>query len=336
MNKTTKKWSKMKNNMHNKIKRNKKSFKRGGFSKKDQKDQKPLMCSPYGNEKSVQKGKTCFTAEVLLEIKKEYNKDHPENPIKTNEVRELWQELHNRLTKCKGKKETCWLGTIDNVELREKIKEHIYAPEQPGEWIKKPDEWLSNYDINSVLLQYSDLYKDFKAIAATPIDFDVKRKGGSCVSDELCKFSLEEWTKKGINRFGIVFNLDKHTEPGSHWVSLFVDATNSFMFFFDSAGNGVPKEVDTLMQKIEKQGANMYPPVIFKKYDNGKNDHQKGNTECGMYSLFFLITMLTGKIPSKPDEIMSLDKRIHLFSKERIPDNVVFDYRDLYFNEEKL
>jgi hypothetical protein len=325
---TTKKWNKRRRK-HNKS--NKSNKKTGGFVKKT------LICSPYANEKTVKKGETCFTPEVLLEIKKEYNKDHPQNQIKTNEVRELWQELHDRLTKCKGKKETCWLESIDNVELRENIKEHIYAPEQPGDWVKKPNEWLSNYDIDAVLKQYSDVYKDFKAIAPTPIDFDSKRKGGnSCVSDELCKFSLEDWMKKGIKRFGIVFNLDKHTEPGSHWVSLFIDTTNSIMFFFDSAGNGVPKEVSTLMKNIEKQGANMSPPIIFKQYDNGKNDHQKGNTECGMYSLFFLITMLTGKIPSKPDKILTLDKRIDLFLKEKIPDNVVFDYRDLYFNKENL
>jgi len=139
--------------------------------------------------------------------------------------------------------------------------------------------------------------------------------------------------KKGKKRFGIVFNLDKHTGPGSHWTTLFVDAANSensYMFFFDSAGDNIPKEVKALMDRIEKQGKEA--GIHFKRYDNSHHTHQHGNTECGMYSLFFMITMLTGKIPSQPDTVMSLDERIALFLKKKIPDKMVFDYRDLYFN----
>lgn len=314
----------------NKRRKNKqrKSKKQGGGSKK-------LMCSPAANNRSIQKNSTCFTPDVLLKIKQEFNKDFPQNPIKTNEAREIWQQLHDRLTttKCKGKNESCWLSIIDDKNLAEQIKEHIFAPEQPSEWKTNPDEWLSNFDIFSVIEQYEDEYKDFKATSPTSIDFDSMRKGTkSCVSEELCKFSLSDWMKKGKKRFGIVFNLDKHTGPGSHWVTLFVDTTNKFMFFFDSAGNGLPKEVKMLMDRIEKQAKQL--GIELKRYDNDHHEHQKGNTECGMYSLFFMITMLTGKIPSRPDHTMSIDERIELFLKKKIPDKMVFDYRDLYFNEE--
>jgi len=298
---------------------------------------KPLMCSPAANGTSVVKGHTCFTPEVLLKIKKEFNKDYPQNPIRTNEVREIWQQLHDRLTatKCKGKNESCWLTLIDDSHLREQIKEHIFAPEQPPEWKSNPDEWLSNFDIFNVIKQYEEVEKDFKVIEPTSIDFYAKRRGTNvCVSIELCKFSLANWMKKGKKRFGIVFNLDKHTGPGSHWVTLFVDVPNSLLFFFDSAGDGVPTEVKKLMDNIEKQGKKMNPPVLFKQYDNDSHSHQNGNTECGMYSLFFMITMLTGKIPSKPDHVMSMEERKQLFLKEKIENNIVFDYRDLYFNHQ--
>jgi hypothetical protein len=294
------------------------------------------VCSPLANKKSVKKGATCFTPDVLLKIKQEFNKDHPTEQIKTNEVHEIWQQLHDRLTttKCKNKNESCWLDLIDDTQMRDTIKEHIFAPEQPKEWKTNPDEWLSNYDIFNVIRQYADVpeYKDFLPISPTSIDFDSNRTGSnSCVSEELCKFSLNKWMKKGKKRFGIVFNLDKHTGPGSHWVTLFVDTVNSFMFFFDSAGDGIPTEVQKFIGHIETQGQEL--KINFKKYDNGGHDHQKGNTECGMYSLFFMITMLTGKLPSDPEHVMPINDRINLFLKEKIPDKVVFDYRDLYFNK---
>ena len=306
-----------------------------------QKGGKSLICSPSANEKSIDNKKTCFTPEVLLKMKNEYNKHNQKNTIQTNSVLQIWEEITKRMTsssKCKGKNELCWLkNIIPDYNVFEKIKDIIYAPEQPNDWKENPDEWLSNYDIYDVMKQYEDVkkYEDFKAFSPTSIDFDAKRTGTNrCVSEELCKFSLDKWMKHGKKRFGIVFNLDKHTGPGSHWVSLFIDTKNSFMFFFDSAGDGVPKEVKLLMDRIENEGLQMKPPIHFKRYDNDNHDHQKGNTECGMYSLFFMITMLTGEIPSQPNHIMSIDERIQLFLKKKIPDKMVFDYRDLYFNPE--
>jgi hypothetical protein len=298
------------------------------------------MCSPEANKKSVDKKNTCFTPDVLLKMKSEYNKKNPRHPIHTNYAHKIWSELKKRMistyNQCRGENETCWLKSIiPDSSVYEKIKEKLYAPEQPDEWKNNPDEWLSNYDIYGVIKQYEDVeeYTDFKAISPTSIDFDAKRTGtNTCVSEELCKFSLHKWMKMGKKRFGIVFNLDKHTGPGSHWVTLFVDTTNSFMFYFDSAGDGVPNEVNILMDRIEKQGREQHPAIHFKRYDNDHHDHQKGNTECGMYSLFFMITMLTGELPSEPNHIMPVDERIQLFLKKKIPDNVVFDYRDLYFN----
>ena len=32
-----------------------------------------------------------------------------------------------------------------------------------------------------------------------------------------------KYKKQGINKIGVIFNLDKHTQPGSHWVALFID-----------------------------------------------------------------------------------------------------------------
>ena len=42
--------------------------------------------------------------------------------------------------------------------------------------------------------------------------------------------------------------------------------------------------------------------------------------------------MLTGKTPFTKEKWMSMNDRLELFLEKRIPDEVVFDYRDLYFN----
>jgi hypothetical protein len=96
----------------------------------------------------------------------------------------------------------------------------------------------------------------------------------------------------------------------------------------------------------------MTPAISFRYVENFPKMHQRSNTECGMYSLFFIITMLTGgenrdvsitagvnKLPKQLVELhggirhgMSMEERIHLFTKERIPDNFVENFRGTYYN----
>jgi Ulp1 family protease len=159
---------------------------------------------------------------------------------------------------------------------------------------------------------------------------------------------LRDLIAHGKRKLGIVFNLDKHDEPGSHWVSMFVDVDNSFIFYYDSARNNTPAEVTRLKNEITKQGAALSPPIHF-KYITNKHSHQRTNTECGMYSLFFIITMLTGKTDHPIESFkkrghggehyggirehnLSVEQRISLFLDHNIPDAYVEKYRNTYFN----
>jgi hypothetical protein len=288
---------------------------------------KPMICSPAVKGKTPIKS-TCFTPDILVQIKNAYNKDHPNEVIYDKDPRKIWQTLHERLTNCE--KEDCWLGQIKDSYLRANIKKHIFAPEQPKEWANNPNEWLSNYDIFNVVRQYEETYPDFEFIGPTTIDFDTKATdlGGKCVEAELCTFSLDKQIKLGKTKIGVVFNLDRHDQGGSHWVSLFIDIKEKIIFFFDSAAGGIPNEIQVLIDRIINQGSHI--GIHFKVYDNGYFQHQYGNNECGMYSLFFTITMLTGNTEFQKN--MSMKKRIELFKKKRIPDKMVWDYRDLYFN----
>jgi hypothetical protein len=236
--------------------------------------------------------------------------------------------------------------------MRKQIKTHIFAPKHPPAWNTNPDEWLSNFDIFEVTKQYESTYPEFKMIGPTTIDFDTKipEYGGKCVMEDLCRFSLETFIKANKTKIGIVFNLDRYYESGSHWVSMFIDLKNKFIFYFDSADNEIPSEIWQskpnnmqtlpLVNRIIQQGKELENPIHFKFYNNRGVRHQNGNTECGMYSLFFIITMLTGKLTEKlPGKThvtktkLSVKERIHLFLKTKIPDNIVFKYRKLYFND---
>jgi hypothetical protein len=243
------------------------------------------------------------------------------------------------------KKEECWLNQLDDPTIRKQIKDKIFAPKHPPEWNKNPDEWLSNYDIFEVTKQYEATYPEFKMIGPTTIDFDTELpENGKCVLEDLCKFSLESFIHAKKTKIGIVFNLDKHYESGSHWVSMFIDLKHKFIFYFDSADNEIPPEIWQskpknvnnilpLVNRIMKQGKELKTPIHFKFYNNRGVRHQNENTECGMYSLFFIITMLTGKTPFSKNRLLSIKNRQNLFMKTKIPDNVVFKYRKLYFND---
>ena len=297
-----------------------------GKTKNFRKTQK-INCSPSVAGKTPNKN-TCFTPIILNRIKIEYNKDHTQDQIHSTNANEIWYELHNKLTSCP--KEDCWLKQIDDVNLRNKINKYIFVPKRPPDWEKDPNEWLTNIDIFDVLSQYEEAYSEFEFIGPSFIDFDVMVRDNACVTPELCNFSLKNYILKKKFKIGITFNLDKHTQGGSHWVSMFIDIKDKFIFYFDSGGTlSIPKEMKVLVDRIIDQGKQLNPPIKFKFYENYPLEHQMGDTECGMYSIFFIITMLTNKVE---DKIFNYRQKINLFKKKRIPDKYVEKYRNIYFN----
>ena len=291
---------------------------------------KKMNCSPVVEDTKIFSD-TCFTADVLIKIRDEYNKNHPHsNKITSSDPIIIWKTLKSRLQHCE--KEDCWLKEIKDSAMRRFIDESIFAPDHPPDWDKNPNEWLSNIDILKVLEQYEEKNPHFLFLGPTPIDFDTKlpEENNECVESKICNLSIRDEMKKGITKIGIIFNLDKHNESGSHWVSLFVDLEHNILFYFDSAGDEIPPEIMVLKKRIEKQGKELSPSIIFKYYNNANIRHQKGNTECGMYSLFFIITMLTGKTEMKAN--MNTKEKLKLFKSGRISDNYMEQYRKKYFN----
>jgi hypothetical protein len=327
---------------------------------------------------------TCYTPDVLIKIKDAYNKSHSkEQYIPWSNPQEIWRTLNKRLVNCS--KEDCWLSTIKDKKLAQELKDIIFAPEHPPEWLKNPNEWLTDLDISNVMKQYEKTYSNFKFIGPSPIDFDSRVQRGElpwadpgkdtdkvCVWEELCHLNVAKLLKRNITQLGMVFNLDRYDEPGSHWVSLYVslgergkirkttggtpnvsiqlpilsadkggsqseDEEGPFIFYFDSTGREAPPEIKALIKRIEEQCEALTPPIKIKSYNNNGQDHQKSNTECGMYSLFFIITMLTNEMEGKelPNGELNLgfNDKIALFRDAIIPDKYVEIYRHKYFNK---
>ena len=288
-----------------------------------------MNCSPMVRGKTPG-NYTCYTPDILVKIKNAYNASHskPEQILSTD-PRKIWSELRSKLANCK--KEDCWLEEIKDPLVKQQIDKMIFAPDQPAEWKKNPVEWLSNFDIGYVLRQYEQTFSNFKLIEPTAIDYDTRlpEENDRCVSEPLCNLSIKQLMKQGKNKIGIVFNLDNHDEPGSHWVSLFVDIDNSLIFYYDSACNPVPKEIERLVATITEQGAKLSKPIAFRYKKNDKK-HQRSNTECGMYSLFFIITFLTNETDVQKN--MTIENKLGLFMNKDIPDEYVKKYRNIYFN----
>jgi len=326
----------MKNTKYNKKKikhrKTKKNYK-NKFMKKNKFEK--MNCSPAVKNKTPIKD-SCFTQDVLNLIKNKYNEYNRETRILSNDPKEIWMELKKRLSTCK--KEDCWLEEIKDNNIKQKLMNYMFAPYQPKEWKKNHSTWLSNFDILKVLKQYETSHKNFKVIGPTPIDFNTRPidMNGQCVWEDLCDFSLEIFMKKnkGKTKIGVVFNLDKHNQRGSHWVSMFVDLEDKFVFYLDSAGDKIKPEIQKLANKIIKQASELPEPISLEFHENYPIEHQMGNNECGMYSLFFIITMLTNKIDGLNKEKTFIDykEKIDFFKKERITDEYMNKYRDVFFN----
>jgi hypothetical protein len=237
----------------------------------------PKYCSPKKTKNKSLSSISCFNKESLINIAKSYNKLYSKSIINiptkfTNKgMVQFWKVLKKKISgKTNCSEENCWIETAigENALLRDNTIKDFLRPLRPKSWNNDPNEWLSTTDIENVLKQYN-VYNDFIFIGAVPIDFDSEMSPGMCVINELCNIDIEKLYKKGITKIGVVFNLDKHNEPGTHWISLFISIYKGSIFFFDSYGNNPNKEISTFIHRVRKMINNLFlkNPKILHKVD---------------------------------------------------------------------
>ena len=203
--------------------------------------------------------------------------------------RAIAADISSRMHAQCGHNEACWLDKVPAVKTTTTVTRYV-RPKQPDEWRKRPNAWLSNWDIQKVMRQYEEKRSlHYKFLGCVSIDFE-----DVCTSYDLCNLmdTLPKLIAKGVQYLGLITNLDKHDEPGSHWTSLFICIDPSKpcfgAYYYDSVMRPPPPEIQRFVQRVR---SGMASPEKF-KIDYSKIRHQNGNNECGMFSLVYQIRWL--------------------------------------------
>ena len=275
---------------------------------------KHTKCAPFIQSKNISKSnkltqsnlniiesasdETCFSIDALRKIATKWNTSNSSDAnmhISFNDTTsgsELWNAI-NKMMSSKCNTEMCWMKQEfikDSPLARELLKN--FKPMMPKKWDTNPIEWLNTIDIRDVMNQYEIKYPDFEFVGPVPMDFDTKLGFGQCVVDELCKVKLDNLMAKGDTKLGVIFNLDKHTQSGSHWVAMFCDVKGGYVGYWDSYGMKPSPEIVVLMDRLKQQAKDLGHDLEIKI---NKTRHQYKNSECGVYCIYFITSLLDGK-----------------------------------------
>jgi hypothetical protein len=267
-------------------------------------------CAP-GQLKNFKINGSCFSLSTLQKLAYAYNK-HFEDKILNIEAMS-YQQLRDTLdtklsTACSN--DSCRAEAVGldndpavNKELR---------PKTPKTWLSNPVTWLTNFNIEAVMIQYEALYPDFKFLGVFPVDFSFSGKQKTCLYQEMCAVNLSDLKCKYV---GFIINLDVHTGSGTHWTAVFMDIQPSSkwfgMYYYDSISNSAPKEMVEYYNMLKKTlPVKDQAKFLFRE---NKVRHQTGHTECGVFSMYFIIKWLTyiHKYPEKTSfEVIVKDEAI--------------------------
>lgn len=189
----------------------------------------------------------------------------------------LWKSIHKRLRKICNE-EACWVDLdfikmISDKSTIEKIKYFTFKPKMPED----RRSWLSTKNINDVMQQYQEFDRTFTFLGALPSDF-------------YTQITVDYNQFKRYKKVGLIFNLDTHDKPGSHWVALLIDNVAKQVEYFDSTGKPPNTHIKKFIEFLRKIG-------ITSGYTLLQNSiiHQTKNSECGIYSMYYIVQRLLGK-----------------------------------------
>lgn len=194
---------------------------------------------------------------------------------------------------------------------------------------------LNNKQIDVVLDQLELLYPDFFNFHISMLNFEeydgalhqFLTVADKCVTGKGLPytFQLHETREqkeilKKKSRFACVVNSDRLGGIGKHWTCIFIDLTGRpTVEFFNSSGNAPYREIVSWQIKCCKRlGEVLGEPVEFIPVTNIR--HQRGDTECGVYCLYYIWDRLQG---------MSYKKYKH----DEVPDDVVTVFRKTIYRE---
>lgn len=260
---------------------------------------------------------TCFTLPELQVMVKAWNqtklgKHHPivlgdaNNYNTEDEVKyAVWSQINERFSPFCGNNEACWLDSKELGQALKKISPEMY--DVINYFTLKPKgtngkhAWLSTTEIEYVMKQFEHYFPAFRFIGCIPSDYYIlnPRKFPTDILDH-SKYSA------------IVFNQDESHQKGSHWVAIFfenkLDGQLSIEHF-DSTGNLPIKNIKQFLTHPYFKGSTL---------SNSRFKHQKGNNECGVYSIYYILQRLQGQTMED-------------INSRRVSDSEMNEFRDFIF-----
>lgn len=269
----------------------------------------PSQCHPRVGEKRPAYG--CLPPEVLQKAASQTGVPLESNPT-------LLRRALEKHLNVNPEQEMSFLNALPfpSSEKEELAKTYL-RPIQPTKWKDDPDMWLDSLNIESVMKQYEEAFDEFEFMGPFPIDFaapDPYIGSGEkkCLIREICGLRMEQALQQGTKSIGIIYNLDPHFKDGSHWVANYIDIPNHKCYYFDSYGYEPPKQIAIFMKWLTTQD-----PKMKLMYNARRFQHL--GSECGMYSMYFIIRMLAGD-------------QFRPFCKRQPRDSVMLDFRDWMFS----
>ena len=273
----------------------------------------------------------CSSSNVL-QILDNFTKKKGISMLKGSEKKISSCPILNRLadyTKCDNEK--CILL---NSEVKEELQKEGVSSSEIMDFFKaegprETDDWLSDKNIHDVLNQYKKEYPEFDYYPCCLMDFDkVLEENGAEAAPLLAKKSVVDFIREGKKKIACIPNTGVGRSRGIHWVTLFVDVGSSInvwsVEYFNSTGQPPTKEFNTWLNRAYNDLKNyarakgLSVEIVVKK---NSTVMQTENSECGVYSLYYVRSRLEGRtfeeITSEPikDDSMILFRR-YLFSPE--------------------
>lgn len=178
---------------------------------------------------------------------------------------------------------------------------------------------LDNFNIDGTIQKWvhkapEKFHKKFYGMPFQMIDFAKTRT-------ELSKLDLSELMESGYDCFGVVLNTDVSTGRGKHWFCLYCDLTHTgkpddpvTIEYFNSSGFEPRPEITVWMESTCHDMISKYD--IYCKIINVANGKQLqfSRTECGVWSLVYILSRLCGH---DPDWIVKVKATDHDMIKYR-------------------
>jgi hypothetical protein len=288
------------------------------------------QCSPHNYQgDSI----SCYSRDNLIEIAKIYNQTHNNKiPIRSSDTkRTLWNNIQQSLRQACGDDETCWLRQpfLARSKLGVSLEDFFKPPAPLG-----PYQWLSTKQIASVMKQHEKKHSYFKFFGPFPIDFmDVDYR-------EAIQFRNPKTIQNPSNEIiGVIFNMDPSDMAGSHWVALVINKRRGSISYFDSYGDKVqfpniarlsytdshgrtPRDPSQIPMppQIQQFIAEINQELRFRVKVN-TIQHQYANSECGVYSMHFILKSLKHPFEKIAQDIL-LDEEVNR-------------YRDVFFRRQE-